>query len=134
MKRNSTASPLLTLPPEIRNRIYDLVLGRQRLWIGYVRHEHKFKTTKGHRERTHIPGGLYHRCNLDRGLHLGFLCVCRQTYGEAALLPCTLNRFIFQDDWVYRNFEKCTRPAQQRAVGKYKIWSLEKFKARTRPA
>ncbi len=35
MKRNSTVSPLLSLPPEIRNRIYDLVLGgrHKKLWL-----------------------------------------------------------------------------------------------------
>ena len=128
MKRNSTTSRLLSLPPEIRNRIYNLVLGRERLAINYEPHQHKYKQTNHHRQRVHFGGGLYHYLDLNHyrpgarhTLHLGLLRVCRQIYGETALLPYALNEFAFENGWVRRKFWKETKPAQQRAIGKYKI-------------
>ncbi len=113
-KRNSTVSPLLSLPPEIRNRIYDLVLGGQMLWISYNFHE-RHDIIKGRLKKIHTG------FKLDQKVQIGFLRVCRQIYGEAALLPYALNKFIFRTDCVRRKFEKITRPAQKRAVGKYEI-------------
>ena len=122
MKRNSTTSRLLSLPPEIRNRIYILVLGDERLAIYYEPHQHKYE------QINYFRGGLFHHWVLDRDirdarrtLHLGLLRVCRQTYGETALLPYALNEFSFGNDWIRRKFWKKTKPAQQRAVGKYNI-------------
>ena len=130
MHRNATASPLLSLPPEIRNRIFNLVLGCQRLWISYKPHEHFTRTIKGQRHHVHVPGGLYHQtgARFDKKLHLGLLRVCRQTYGEVALLPYALNTFFFKDVWVRRKFMKERRPVQQRAIGNYKYMSYDKMK------
>lgn len=129
MKRNLTASPFLLLPPEIRNRIYNFVLGGQRLWISYAPHEHIQKTTKGRREKVHVPGRLYYRMGvrLDQKFHIGLLRVCRQTYWEAASLPYALNKFVFENDWVLRRFDKTTRPVQRRAIGRYEIMGFAKF-------
>lgn len=129
VKRNLAVSPLLSLPPELRNRIYDLVLGGKRLWIGYSLHEHKYKTTRSRRERIHIAGGLcYHeRSSLLKTLNIGLLRVCRQTYGEAALMLYALNKFAFENNWVRRKFEKGMRPAQMRAIGNYKIMDWERY-------
>ena len=128
MKRNSTTSRLLSLPSEIRNRIYNLVLGGERLAISYEPHQRKYKQLDYCRYRVHVGGGLYHHLALNgyrrgarRTLHLGLIRVCRQIYGETALLPYALNEFAFENDWVRRKFWKETKPAQQRAVGKYKI-------------
>ncbi|KAM0803685.1 hypothetical protein BDR22DRAFT_839596 [Usnea florida] len=128
MKRNSTTSRLLSLPPEIQNRIYNLVLGGERLAISYEPHQRKYKQIDYCRYRVHVGGGLYHHLSLNgyrrgarRTLHLGLVRVCRQIYGETALLPYALNEFAFENGWVRRKFWKEIKPAQQRAVGKYKI-------------
>ncbi|KAI4137026.1 MAG: hypothetical protein L6R39_007506 [Caloplaca ligustica] len=49
MKRNFATSPLLRLPPEIRNRIYSLALGPHRIVVRYIPHEHYYKTIKKQR-------------------------------------------------------------------------------------
>ena len=128
MKRNSTTSRLLSLPPEVRNRIYNLVLGGERLAINYEPHQHTYKQINYFCQRVHMGGGLYHhlapvpyRHDARHTFHLGLLRVCRQIYGETALLPYALNEFSFSNDWVRWKFWKETKPAQQRAVGKYKI-------------
>lgn len=52
---------------------------------------------------------------------------------ETALLPYSLNRFVFQDDAVRRRFEKSARVgkkrAQRQAVGKYEFMLRSEFEA-----
>lgn len=149
MQRNRTTSYLLRPPPEIRNKVYELVLGRHRIMVDYTRHEHGHTvvvnddTTHKHenrstktekRERRTLSGsGLYHRILDDDDddddkcrkypiiiLHLGLLRVCRQVYEEAALLPYTLNIFVFRDDWVI-NKNACT------IYGRRKSWRWGRF-------
>lgn len=128
MKRNSAVSPFLRLPGEIRNKIYGFTLGDHHLWVGYTPHENKTKTIKHQRYKVHIGGGLYNRLagheqkyyrqQEVRTLHLGLLRVCKQVYGEAALLPYEMNVFTFENDWVMRRCLKTLRPAQKRAMAK----------------
>ena len=129
MKRNATVSPLLRLPSEIRNRMYNVVFGAHRLHIDYRPHEHIRQVIEGRRDRIHVPGGLYHFAGvgLDQKICIGLLRVCRQTYEEAALLPYTLNTFRFTNDWVRRRFEKESKPVHKRAVCKYGYMSKAKL-------
>ncbi|KAL9132686.1 MAG: hypothetical protein Q9175_006140 [Cornicularia normoerica] len=64
---------------------------------------------------------------------LRLIRTCRQIYTETALLPYSLNRFIFQDDAVRKRFEKSARVgkkrAQKRAVGEYEFTSRAEFEA-----
>lgn len=128
MKRNFATSPLLRLPPEIRNRIYSLALGPHRIVVRYIPHEHYYKTIKKQRYPMHYGGGLYNRCASrdflkegSRSLRLGLLRSCRQIYGEVALLPYSLNKFAFGNDWEMKRCMHTLRPAHKRAMGKITI-------------
>lgn len=124
------------MPPEIRLQIYALVLGARKLCIGYAREEHVLDFKKpvwkrnnfNRKEGYHIGGSLY--IIKDSGQKpespdLRFLRVCREIYTETALLPYSLNTFIFQCQAVRKRFEKSARAgkkrAQKRAVGKYEL-------------
>ena len=131
MERNSVVSPFLRLPGELRSKIYGYVLGGHALRIGYSPHVRKTKTIKGQRYHVHAGGGLFnrlvehevidHRYEKALSLHLGLLRVCRQVYGEAALLPYAMNTFTFENDWVLRRCFKTLRPTQKRAMTKFAI-------------
>jgi hypothetical protein len=76
-QRNATSSPLLRLPPEIRNMIYTLIID--------------------------VNTVVFTKAGLGRGRHpiqdgLALLRVCRQIHAEAALLPYALNTFVF---WTF---------------------------------
>ena len=76
-QRNATSSPLLRLPPEIRNMIYTLIID--------------------------VVTVVFTKARLGRGRHpiqdgLALLRVCRQIHAEAALLPYALNTFVF---WTF---------------------------------
>ena len=99
--------------------------GDRHLRVGYTPHQHKIKTIQGERFRVHVGGALYNRlarheriCHgrQEGSLHLGLLRVCRQVYGEAALLPYAMNVFTFENEWVMRKCLKRLRPTQKRAM------------------
>ena len=130
MNRNGSVSGFLRLPPEIRLRIYKLVLGSQRLWIRYERGEYSKQYTLGDwsAEPIHCGEKFVHSTFDDpmgRGLDLRLLRVSRHIFSETALLPYALNKFTFDGDDVRRKFERLTRPGkklvQKRAIGKYEI-------------
>ena len=151
--------PFLRLPPEIRRRIYALLLGGQNVWIGHEPGKRKLnligydgegnlmdktrpeKWIYYKRERSHCGGSLYHstggdhdaNANAKATLDLRLLRTCRSMYTEAALLPYWLNRFFFQDVAVRKRFEKSARAgkkrAQKLAVGKYEIMDRVEFEA-----
>jgi hypothetical protein len=92
LTQHNANSPLLSLPPEIRNIIFKEVLGHRAIHIhalpgietldhpaGYPITENEFALTR----------------------------VCRQIYADTALLPYSLNTFVFtcrvdRDRWVSR--------------------------------
>ena len=150
MTRNSSASPFLRLPPEIRVRIYSLVLGGQQLWISHsgcrIRFGTPGKSQLGpssqyfHRWGTfgHFTAEPLSSINpFSSTLHLGLLRVCRQIYIETALLPYALNTFTFKDDLVRKLFEQSARPGkkrvQKKAVGEYELGSWSEFRSRHCP-
>lgn len=80
--RNTATSPLLLLPPEVRNLVYRLVFAGLRYTYSYD-----------------IDGQVYVQL-LPRTVHpLALLRVCRQTYAEAALVPISLTTFNICVDW-----------------------------------
>ncbi|TKA52550.1 hypothetical protein B0A55_12778, partial [Friedmanniomyces simplex] len=121
---NATNSPLLKLPPEIRNRIWHLVLGGRTLHtythlrrgVRHVGHsicrvpdddEAIAKRIVRHNELSGEAEGfqLYHQrhstCLLSEHstirpapLSLNILRSCRQVHEEGALLPFKLNEFV----------------------------------------
>ncbi|KAL2267875.1 hypothetical protein VTJ83DRAFT_5152 [Remersonia thermophila] len=115
-ERNQRLSPLLRLPPELRNRIYELVLDVGQIHVCFKRWEHKARIRNGQRCYETSEGGFYCRI-LDRdqnpwrdprskkkpspdkpdgprGMTL-LSPVCRQLHHETALLPFRLNAWSF---------------------------------------
>ncbi|KAK4184817.1 hypothetical protein QBC35DRAFT_390883 [Podospora australis] len=126
---NQQASPLLKLPPELRNRIYELVLHVGQVNVCYKRWEHKKRLrAKGlpcnnnkndndkkidnneggfycrllpERQNPWETNGLKHRPQRGMTLLSG---VCRQLYHETALLPYSLNAWSFESAHVMDRF------------------------------
>ncbi|KAK4142559.1 uncharacterized protein C8A04DRAFT_29836 [Dichotomopilus funicola] len=62
LERNQQLSPLLRLPPELRNRIFELILDVGQINVCYKRWEHRSRTTKtGQRSHETVNGGFYCR-------------------------------------------------------------------------
>ena len=142
MHLNASTSPLLSLPPELRLRIYDFAIGGRHIWIGQIPSSSippYLPTDREHNdpkeaEAKHFGERLSHVSRSDRptgGLHLGLLRLCRQVYTETALLPYSLNKFFFDDNAARKAFEQAARPgrkrAQKRAVGEYEIVDWDEF-------
>lgn len=133
-KSNAIESPLLRLAPELRNRICEYVLGGNNV------HIEKFYTI-GSRVGTlrHVicrrPNGnmeSYERCSLDwiddanhhacpktgsdDVLSMTLLGVSRQLHRECALLPYSLNTFVFDFEDHLRDFVAGLMPAQLRSI------------------
>ncbi|OWY42208.1 hypothetical protein AALT_g11440 [Alternaria alternata] len=89
-KRTAIESPLLRLPPEIRNGIYAYVFGnkRYRLWP---------KIRPGGSPVVVKPDQTEYR-------HPNLPLVCRQLYHETRLLPYKLGTFSF-DQWPYHSLD-----------------------------
>ncbi|KAB5535998.1 hypothetical protein GE09DRAFT_337514 [Coniochaeta sp. 2T2.1] len=141
-KNNQKVSPLLRLPAEIRNRIYELVLS-----VGIISVHHKPVGHRWHHHRNHpspkgssvrhevVPGGFYCRRfdsaqnpwvetrnsatrREERGMTL-LSPVCRQLYQETSLLPFQLNAWCFESVSVMERYvvrEKRLPREQRRAV------------------
>lgn len=80
MTETAQESPLLRLPAELRNQIYDCVL--QSNPFSLMRIE-KDEDNKVHRIEIPFNHEAFH--------HLSILRVCRQTHREMAGMPCRLN-------------------------------------------
>ncbi|KAF2850756.1 hypothetical protein T440DRAFT_518050 [Plenodomus tracheiphilus IPT5] len=82
-QENAKQSPLLRLPAELRNQIWELVLGGnicyvdRKPWSMHNRKRQSFRVTN---------------------VHSALLRICRQVYSETALLPFQLNEFCFYLD------------------------------------
>ena len=120
LDRNQQLSPLLRLPPELRNRIYELVLDVGQINVCFKKWEHKARMRNGQRYYETIVGGFW--CRIlpkdqnpwgsgpkvtgpppRRGLKL-LSPVCRQLYHETALLPFRLNAWSFESLHVMDRF------------------------------
>ena len=119
LDRNRRLSPLLRLPPELRNRIYELVLDVGQINVCFKKWEHKARTRNGQRYYETVGGGFWCRILAKdqnpwggpkapsapprRGLKL-LSPVCRQLYHETALLPFRLNAWSFESLHVMDRF------------------------------
>ena len=96
-------SPLLALPPEIRQKIYRLVLIRDKpidLWPHKWVRKEDVETGEGSLRNTPRTGSLKVRRQEDleyvrKEMSIGLLGTCTQVYQEAALLFWAENRFRF---------------------------------------
>jgi hypothetical protein len=119
MKQNATQSPLLRLPPELRNQIFAYVVGNYDIYIGAFNDKKYFDPrtkSDGTSSKAHdhlyyrlvtiiLPHGAdYRPAAPDDDLpNLSLPQVCRQIYPETTLLPYTLNHFIFvKSRWALR--------------------------------
>ena len=115
-KANQTDSPLLRLPSNIRQCIYEYALGGKTIRVGYVNYATLDmpngirSSTPVFRYRSIVYDG---RCNLyvrraeisnyTRGMSL-LNGVCRQLYHETYTLPYSLNHFGFDSANALFNF------------------------------
>ncbi|KAK5726027.1 beta transducin [Elasticomyces elasticus] len=119
-KKNAADSPLLRLPPEIRNQIWCLVLGGNSMlapWnpedeldtaLVVTRHLQKDEKTgwyDGHgahyvgysQRHADCPAYPYTHYGTSVPLGLAIIQSCRQTHQETALLPYQNNKFVCLD-------------------------------------
>ncbi|KAK5712222.1 hypothetical protein LTR17_018035 [Elasticomyces elasticus] len=149
---NKCDSPLLRLPPEVRNRIWSLLLGDK------IIHIHGSKGSKDQRRFIHsicktperdekpasIPNhGVYlpHHINCyvpDPGetlptaaSALAVLIACRQIHQEAALLPYKLNTFECAKLEVLGPFLQALVPAQAHAIEMLTISDISAYSTAT---
>ncbi|CAA9964471.1 hypothetical protein PTMSG1_07830 [Pyrenophora teres f. maculata] len=129
MTLNATQSPLLSLPSEIRNKIFEYALGGYDIYISAYNAQTmcSYKLTArgdvyckniqlSYRMVTiMLPQGTPFRSALPTDTHpaLRLPQVCRQLYAETGILPYTLNHFKFCDS---ANLLK-------KNVGKYANWN-----------
>ncbi|KAK5128736.1 hypothetical protein LTR85_000069 [Meristemomyces frigidus] len=135
---NATSSPLLRLPPEIRNRIWRYVFGGNEVLIvspdgssGSIRHSlcHLDNTMQEEASLIRSDDQLIrhshqarHQSCLDwtrprrPALSLMALQACRQLHKEARLLPYHDNSFVFDSAAGLEAFIRALVPAQSQAI------------------
>ncbi|USP77329.1 hypothetical protein yc1106_04603 [Curvularia clavata] len=104
-KRNSTESPLLRLPPELRNLIWEHVLGHHDIMINSGTWSSSRSEWLWSVQCTRSPlSKTGHRCweMIEHTFELPL--VCRQTYVEASPMIYTLNRFEFYQTRTFDHF------------------------------
>ncbi|KAI1588449.1 hypothetical protein Ptr902_10639 [Pyrenophora tritici-repentis] len=133
MSLNATQSRLLSLPAEVRNKIFEYAIGDYDIYISAynARATHTHETVLGtvYRKTTQhsyrmvtimLPHGTpFRRAHPNDTLPA--LClpqVCRQLYAETAILPYTLNHFKFCDSEhaLIKNVGKYTNRNQYSAL------------------
>lgn len=99
--QKSTASPLLSLPAELRNIIWSNVLG-----------DHIFDIKCSVR----IPWGLSVANTTTSPHSLALLRTCRQIHAETRLLPFTINTFQFKSEDAFKPWLAKFDSAQKAAI------------------
>ncbi|KAH6638235.1 hypothetical protein C7974DRAFT_451532 [Boeremia exigua] len=84
--KNNQDTPLLRLPPEIRNRIWEHTLGRS-----------SFRAQVSKQGRKNVATMV--SLSDEPGVGVALLRSCRQIYSEAAMMPICLNTFVIRDYW-----------------------------------
>ncbi|KAH7076492.1 hypothetical protein BKA63DRAFT_602284 [Paraphoma chrysanthemicola] len=119
-------SPLLQLPPEIRNRIWRFVLGGMTF-------RQKFIGRSSKRVLSNKPR--------DAKNAMAMLRVCRQFYAECAALPYSLNSFSFEYNYTcmeaFGTALRRLRAHQRSQINEvqfdfpeYSVWIVDRFAAR----
>ncbi|CAN9337104.1 unnamed protein product [Alternaria alternata] len=109
---NQRNSPLLRLPAELRNRIYEYALGGHKIYMVIRFSENKEKLWL---DRTD-------RCGVVPAFTL--LKVCSQINAEAALLPYSLNTFCFDHPlrtYLLKDFSMSTTQATRRLEFSWRV-------------
>lgn len=131
----------MSLPPEIRNRIYGYVLGGNKLHVNVVNHGYhggavrmKLEITictavideesaatmiRDGEEDTEITdwNGRHHSCRISQvPYNVALLRTCSQIHSEAALLPFQTNRFMFDDPEALQFFLRKTMYIQRKSI------------------
>ncbi|GKT90161.1 hypothetical protein Ct61P_08011 [Colletotrichum tofieldiae] len=127
MDLNRARSPLLRLPPEIRNKIYRLLLAARRI---HVRHDPKTSSFHCVALRPTANPWTYKRHHiLSRGLTL-LVRVCRQLYHETELLPYRECVWSWQTPGLMERYlltERRMGVAQRRAVREVCVRGIRGF-------
>jgi hypothetical protein len=118
--QNQSTSPLLRLPGELRNRIYELVLGGKTICVEFktwhnlernghtaldcqFKYHYKVMNAKTNPWAPYISTAIQQSEGLSRNFTL-LNGVCRQLYQETAVLPYKLNRWAFANHLTMWNF------------------------------
>jgi hypothetical protein len=107
LERNARDSPLLRLPAELRNRVYELVLYEGRYNFAgnkYVDFDTGWESLDG----VKVYAEDHNRLSLLR--------VCRQLYCDTALLPFSLNTFVFRSRSIRELAKESLSPLQAGAI------------------
>lgn len=150
---NATQSPLLLLPPEVRNRIYRCALGGNTLHVSIngrlITEPHgkprvslctadadDVQAAQAIRDcdapqpapRVYDRHARCHRVDVTAGhrdyYSLTVLRTCKQIYKEASLLPFHLNTFSFDDAYDFSMFIDNLCPKQRKAVLNITLYGL----------
>jgi len=129
--QNQNQSPFLKLPPEIRNQIFQLVLGGNLIHIFgegclHLVCPHKdsedeaceqyLRTSKDEDYITRHRFCLSSKFDQAPLLSLSLLYACKQTYFEARCLPYSLNTFFFHDSKSLQGFVSSLHAKQLHAI------------------
>ncbi|KAF5494615.1 hypothetical protein CGCS363_v009170 [Colletotrichum siamense] len=98
---NASTSPLLLLPPEIRNKIYALLLAHRRIHVLHAPRAHPPKFHCLTLRASANPWAHKRRHVLSRGMTL-LAGVCRQLYRETDLIP--YREFLHSINVKYNTF------------------------------
>jgi hypothetical protein len=131
-KRNATDSPLLRIPPEIWNKIWELAMGHQLIKAPGGRNGDTSSTrsktgsailrpiNEVEWERIVFPWtvDVYPRDSTTKRVSAFHLPeVCRQIYSETAVLGCKLNTFVITTSHLnYKNWAIGLLPVYRRAI------------------
>ena len=118
-------SSILRLPPEIRTKIYNYVLGSQRIYPNNHYYEMNslskpFRRCFVCRCENHVLE-IHQACDLDQ-LHLDLLVTCRQIHSEVFPLFWSSNLFCLQDRLILSSFIKHLRPYQRRLIRRLRLY------------
>jgi hypothetical protein len=113
-KRNSTISPLLRLPGEIRNRIWQYALGYHQIDIGYYGFKRSWPIGPTLDVRSLRPAQHFPRTFVRPNFALSR--VCRQVYVESSAFIYTLNTFRFNNCTAIDRWVKSLALGQKRLV------------------
>jgi hypothetical protein len=127
-RRNQIFSPLLRLPAELRNKVYEYALGGWEIRIWY---DLTYKIDES-KQKSDSTGRVCAACRPASGVKkpwirarkavLNLPSVCRQLNAETKMLPFTLNDLGLQDDRYLDHFYYRLRETQRPHVARLRIF------------
>ncbi|KAF3001929.1 hypothetical protein E8E13_006786 [Curvularia kusanoi] len=112
--RRNQSSPLLQLPPEIRDSIWRYALGNKVFLAKY--------NTRGK--------GRFVPSKSESNDSVALLRTCRQVYSEAATHHLTLGWFVFDEYWAVQRSFGAMKPWQRKQIKQIRL-SVDKFSTLT---